>query len=176
VFTTRYAGSWPIMMVNLTLLPFAVISADSLVRAYANQRHYFLKMHVVLFPVMVASLWLATRWMGLIGAVWVVVLISLTGRFIMVFRMGKVVGVRRSDIRLIKGLGPIAIAAGGAASVSILVRNALAGIKPLFSLAICAACYGLVYFLLILVMKIPSPEEREIAQRYLVRFRQRASF
>ena len=87
----------------------------------------------------------------------------------MAFRMGRIVGVRRSDIGLIKGLVPIAIAAGGAAAVSLLVRNALTGIKPLFSLVICAACYGLVYFLLILVMKIPLPDEREVVQRYLAR-------
>ncbi len=167
LFTTRYAASWPIMMVNLTLLPFAVISSDPLVRAYANQRHYFLKMHLVLFPVMVASLWFATKWLGLIGAVWVVVLISLAGRFIMAVRMGRVIGVRRSDIGLIKALVPVAIAAAGAAAVSLLVRNALTGIKPLFSLAICAACYGVAYFLLILIMKVPDQDEVEFVRRRL---------
>jgi O-antigen/teichoic acid export membrane protein len=165
LFTTRYAASWPIMMVNLTLLPFAVVSSDSLVRAYAGQRHYFLKMHVVLFPVMVISLWLATNWLGLIGAVWVVVMVSLAGRFIMAFRMGRIVGVQRSDVALLKGPGLIAIAAVIAAAVSLPLRNALTGVKPLFSLAICAGCYGLVYLLSILVLKIPDTDEWEFVHR-----------
>jgi O-antigen/teichoic acid export membrane protein len=171
LFTARYAASWPIMMVNLTLLPFAIVSADSLARAYAGQRHYLLKIHLMLFPVMVISLWFATNWLGLIGAIWVVVISSLAGRFIMALRMGRVIGVRRSDIVLLKGPGLIAIAAGVAAAVCLPVRNALTTLKPAFSLAICAVCYGLVYFFLIVLMKIPAPDEWEFAQRYFARLR-----
>ena len=41
LFTNRYAESWPVFAVNLTLLPLNILMLDAIFRAYASQRFFF---------------------------------------------------------------------------------------------------------------------------------------
>lgn len=171
MFTTRYLDSWPIFAINLTMLPLSILILDPIVRAYAGQRHFIVKLHATLLVVLLAALWFATQRFGLVGAIASVVAVNFIGRLATAIKMARVVGVERGDVWLLKDVGKIALATLMAAAVTWLVRGALAGVKPFFVLAACGALFSLVYVAAILLLGVPTFEERDAVRRRFARVR-----
>ena len=67
LFTARFADSWPIFAVNLTLLPLGIVLLDPLYRAFERERYFLLRLRLVLAAVLIAALWLFTARAGLAG-------------------------------------------------------------------------------------------------------------
>ena len=44
LFTARFADSWPIFAINLTLLPLGIILLDPLYRAFQRERYFLLRL------------------------------------------------------------------------------------------------------------------------------------
>ncbi len=170
LFTNRYLDSWPLFAVNLIMLPFAVLLSDHIVRAYAEYRYMVLRLHAVLLALIVVLLWPATRYFGLLGAVMVVVAAGVAGRVYLAFKMGAVIGVRRSDWRLLGGVALAALAAAAAALLTAAVRPLFLSLKPLFTLIACGACFSASYLAAVLLLKIPEPEERAMVRAAIRRF------
>ena len=173
LFTTRYLESWPIFAINLTMLPLSILVLDPIVRAYAAERHFVVKLHAVLLVVLLALLWFGTGRFGLVGAIAAVIVVNFLVRLATAVRMARVVGVERGDVWLLKDVGKFALAAAAAAVATWFLRAALldAGVAPFFVLAMCGALFALVYFAIVLLLGVPTFEERDAVRRQLARVR-----
>jgi O-antigen/teichoic acid export membrane protein len=159
LFTRRYAASANIFAINLVLLPMAVLLYDPLFRAYMDQRFFLLRLRLLMSPLLALALWLGIRRFGLTGAISVVVLAVATERGITLVRMCQVLGARWSDIRLLKDVGKVAIAAAAAGGFAALARMLIWQMKPFFVLAIGGIVLALAYVATVLALRIVTPEE-----------------
>lgn len=171
LFTTRYLDSWPIFAINLTMLPLSILILDPIVRAYAGQRQFIVKLHATLLIVLLAGLWFGTQRFGLVGAIAAVVSVNFLGRLATAVRMARVVGVERGDLRLLKDVGKVALAALAAAALTWLVRAALMGARPFVVLTACGVVFSLVYLAAILLLGVLTFGERDAVRRHLARVR-----
>jgi len=160
LFTQQYAASWPIFAINLTLLPLGVFVSDPIMRAYAEHRQFLPKLYLALVALLFAALWAGTSRFGLIWAISVVVGVGIIGRFITWLKIGHILHIRWRDVRLLKDVGKIAIAAGVAGLLTAFVRSSLDGLQPLSMLVVCAAVYGLVFLAGVVLSGLPTVEER----------------
>lgn len=173
LFTPAYLPSWPIMAVNLTLLPFSIIVLDPLVRAYAEHRYFLLKIRVVMFFVLAAGLWFGVARFGLVGAVGAVVLVGVGERLALLAKFTRVLGASRRDLPFFRDVAKIAAAALAAACVAAAVRALLPGVRPFFVLAACGASFGAAYLAAILLLKVVTEDEFEMVRARVARLQRR---
>ncbi len=145
LFTARFAHSWPIFAVNLTLLPLGIVLLDPLYRAFERERHFLLRLRLILAAVLIAALWLLTARAGLLGVIAMVAAVAAVERLAMAIHFGRLLGVTALDVVLLRDIGKLAIAAVGAGAVAALVRLVLAPRGELIVLAGCGAAFALVY-------------------------------
>lgn len=166
LYTKRFVSSVPLLRMNLTLLPFMVIVQDPILRAFAEHRYYLLALRMVLVSILFTVLTTSLERIGLLGAVSLVVAISLAERIAIILKTTRVLGFGREDARELARLGPIAAISGIAATVAIGVRFFVIGQKPLIVLAVTAAAFATVYAVLLLRTGNLQADERELANRY----------
>ena len=169
LFTRQYAASWPIFAINLTLLPLSIFVSDPIMRAYAEQRKFLPKLYLALVVLLFAALWVGTSRFGLIWAISVVVGVSIIGRIATWIKIGSMLDIRLGDIKLLKDVGKVALAAVAAAIVTALVRTAVIRMSPLSMLVIGATVFGLVFLAGILLLGLPTLEERGLVKKQLSR-------
>ncbi len=145
LFTARFADSWPIFAINLTLLPLGMVLLDPLYRAYQRERYFLLRLRLLLAAALVLTLWLFTARLGLRGVIAVVVLIAVFERIVMAIHFGRLLGVTRRDAVLLRDVGKLALAALAAGAVADVMRVLLARESALAVLAVCAVAFALVY-------------------------------
>jgi O-antigen/teichoic acid export membrane protein len=167
LFTKRYLASVPVFRINLCMLLLGILLEDPLFRAFVEQRFFLIRLRVVLLVLLVGGLWVGIARFGLMGAIGTVVLVTVTERLVVALRFGRILGVRRSDIVLLKDLGKLAVAAGLAACVAVAVRIPLQGVKPLLVLMACGTAFGIVYLGAILLAGILTGQEKEIIRQKL---------
>jgi O-antigen/teichoic acid export membrane protein len=165
LFTRRYLASVPVFRINLTLLLLGVLLLDPLFRAYAEQRFFLIRLRVVLCVLLTAGLWFGIARFGLVGAISTVVLVGVTERVVMAVRFGRILGVSRRDLVLLKDIGKLALAAAAAGLVAEGVRLLLRGAKPLVVLMVCGVVFSLVYLGAVLLAGILTPEEKDLVRR-----------
>jgi O-antigen/teichoic acid export membrane protein len=167
LFTEQYLESWPIFAVNISLIPVCVIMFDPIVRAYAAERYFLLRLRVALTALMVAVFWLWTERLGLLGMISVVVGVGIVERLAVSYRSARVVGFTARDLPLLSDVGKIALATVAAAAAAFATRMAVAGARPFWVLTACGAAFMLVYGAALLLLAVPSREERAAARRVL---------
>jgi len=172
MFTSAYAASWPIFAINLTLLPLSLLEVDAVVRAYEKHRYFLVKLQVVLSVLMVFGLWYGIAKFGLIGAITVVVAINLLLRVVLAARFSRVLGVGLRDLSLLKDVGKITVASVVAGLLCLFVRSMLIanGARPFVVLVISGAAFVAVYVPAILLLHVPTSDEREKVRRGVERF------
>lgn len=170
LFTDKYIASWPIFAINLTLLPFYVVMLDPVIRAYAEQRYFLLRLRLALVLILLVGLWFSVRHYGIIGAICVVIGINLSERLIVTYRSGKMLGVTMADIVLLRDVAKLALATIIASIVAMIVRGMLLGLKPFYLLLITGLVLMLVYCSVCLLLAVPAFEEWEIVKRKLWQF------
>ncbi|HYP26974.1 MAG TPA: oligosaccharide flippase family protein [Blastocatellia bacterium] len=171
LFTENYLASWPIFAVNLTLLPLSILVLDPILRAYAEQRYFLLRLRVGLIALLVVALWLASTYLSLVGIISVVVFASVVERVATAVRMGRIVGVTRHDYVLLKDVGKTAMASAAAGLLALAARMYMSNARPLALLISCGAVFCAVYVTLFLLSGILTREERETVRRQLGRLR-----
>ncbi len=92
LFTARFADSWPIFAVNLTLLPLGIVLLDPLYRAHERERYFVLRLRLVLALVLVVTLGLFTARLGLLGVIAVVVAMAVFERTVMAIHFAPFAG------------------------------------------------------------------------------------
>ena len=170
LFTRQYAASWPIFAINLTMLPLSIFVSDPIMRAYAEHRQFLPKLYGVLIVLLFIALWLGTSRYGLVWAISVVVGVNFIGRAATWIKIGSMLGIRLRDITLLRDVGKIAIAAAIAAVITAFVRTMILGARPFWMLVVCAAVFGVIFLAGILLLGLPSIEERSYFRRQLGRF------
>jgi O-antigen/teichoic acid export membrane protein len=173
LFTDRYLASWPIFAINLTLLPFYVIMLDPIVRAYAEQRYFLLRLRLVLICILILSLWISVRYYGLIGVISVVVGINLIEHFLVTYRSGRILGVSLADLVLLRDVGKLALATVIAALVAAFVRTMLLGLRPFYVFLGTGLVLLIVYVFVSLILAVPTTEERATVRRKWSEFQRR---
>jgi O-antigen/teichoic acid export membrane protein len=173
LFTTRFAASWPIFLINLTFIPLAIFVNDPVLRAYPEHRHFLLKLRMVLLGVLVVALQAGIVRFGMLGAISAVVLTAAVERAIITWRVARILHVRASDLGPLADVAGVAAAAAAAALVTAAVRLMLAGQGAVMVLAACAATFAAAYVAGLVLLKVPNGEETELAQRHWRRLRRR---
>jgi hypothetical protein len=168
VFTRRYLPAVPIFLINLTLLLAGILLQDPLFRAYQDQRFFLIRLRVVLCILLVGGLWFATTRFGAVGAITVVVGVGVIERIVTAIRFGRILGVTRKDIVLLKDAGKLALAAGAAGLLTAVVRLPLRGQKPLIVLIACGIVFSLAYLSGTLLAGVVTPEEKDLVRRKIV--------
>ena len=171
LFTTRYLASWPIFLVNLTLIPslFLATAYDPILRAYPEHFGFLLKARIVLVVALFGGLVWATGRFGPIGAIATVVTVSLTDRLVVGMKVIRILDVTAADWVLLKDVGRILIAAAAAALIALGTRTATAAAIPFITLAATGLTFGLAYAAALAGLKILSREEAILIERQLER-------
>ena len=174
MFTSAYAASWPIFAINLTLLPISLLEVDAVARAYERHRFFLLKLQIVLSVVMVFALWYGISRFGLVGAISVVVGINLILRVTLAARFGRVLGVNLRDLLLLKDVGKVTVASAVAGLLCLLMHSLLMarGTRPLIVLMVCCTAFSAVYLPAILLLGVPTSDEREKVRHGVERLQQ----
>ena len=171
MYTKRFLASWPIFLVNITLIPFMIIVQDPILRAYAQYRYYLLALRIVLLGVLLAGLTWGIRELGLIGAISVVIVISLIERFVIATKVARVLEFKRQDLGMLRDLIPIAGAATAAALPALALRWLLVGRPAAVTVLSCGALFGLTYIALVYRFRILDAEERAMVRGRWLRLR-----
>jgi len=174
MFTAAYVKSWPIFAINLTLLPLALLEFDAVVRSYQERRFFILKLRVALFVLGILGLWFGIFYFGLVGAIGVVVAINFIERVAIAIKFNSILGITRRDLMLLKDVAKLGVAAFSAGLVTLLVHSFITAAQPLVILLVCGLIFALVYITAILVLRVPTSEERLGLRHGIERLYQRA--
>jgi O-antigen/teichoic acid export membrane protein len=184
LFTTRYLASWPIFAINLAQIPLSVLTSayDPVLRAYAEERYFLLRVRMVMMIFLALALWYGTASYGLIGAVTIVLTASIIERIILSVKVGHLLGVQWRDWGLFKDVGKILIATVMASCLTLVARRLMAGSNLFVLLTVCGAIFSMCYALGLLLLGLLTTQERELIRQrsaslrhYLVRRRAQAS-
>jgi O-antigen/teichoic acid export membrane protein len=156
LFTARFADSWPIFAVNLTLLPLGIVLLDPLYRAFQRERYFLLRLRLALAAILILTLVLFTARIGVLGVIGVVVVIAATERAVMAVHFGRLLGVTARDVVLLRDVGKLGVAAQAAGVGAELVRWFLVRESPLAVLVASGAVFAGIY-LTIVVRWLPVP-------------------
>jgi hypothetical protein len=151
------------------MLPLSIFVSDPIMRAFAEQRQFLPKLYAALVALLFIALWLGTGRYGLIWAISVVVSVNIIGRTATWIKIGSILGIRLRDITLLKDVGKIAIAAATAAVITAFVRTVIHGLGAFGMLVVCATVFGVIFLAGILMLGLPTIEERSYFKRQLSR-------
>lgn len=167
MFTPAYLESWPIFAINLLLLPLSLIEVDAVARAYQRYRFFLLKLQIALSVLMVFALWYAISHFGLIGAVSVVVLVNFVLRVVLAAKFVRVLGVKLGDLMLFKDVGKLMLASTIGGIGALIVRSVMVseGARPFSVLLVCGSAFALIYLTTMVLMRVPTGDERDKARR-----------
>jgi O-antigen/teichoic acid export membrane protein len=162
LFTTRYVDSIPIFAINLTLIPLSILLVDPIIRAYAQHRHFVLKLQVILLGLLAVALWFGVERFGPIGAIIIVVTFNGLLRVVLLIKVIRILGMQAHDIVLFSDLAKIGVAAVSAGAATLAARSFNAGGSPLTTLFVCAVVFAMAYGIAILVLRVPTTKERDV--------------
>ena len=171
LFTPRYSQSWPIFAINLTFIPslFLATAYDPILRAYPEHFGFLLKVRAVLAVILFTGLIWATGRFGLLGAISVVVAVSMTERMVVGFKVTRILELTASDWVLVKDVGWVLLAAVAAALVAVVTRAAMVPTSPLAMLMTTGVVFVLAYAAALTRLSILAPEELKFIDRQLER-------
>jgi O-antigen/teichoic acid export membrane protein len=175
LFTRRYLGSWPIFAVNLVLIPLAIVSSasDPVIRAYSEHRYFVLRIRTFLVVLLVAGLWIFAPRFGMVGAITVMASISVLESVIIASKVVKILGVRASDLRFLKDVAKIAVAACVAGAVALVVRALIIEMVPFVILTVCGTVFSITYVALVLLLGTLTEDELGFVRQVPVRLQQK---
>lgn len=109
LFTRDYLASVPIMLINLTLLPFNILVIDPMVRAYKELGKTLMTMRVFVLIGLIAALYFGIQSFDMSGMIAIVVVVSVLETLVISTILAGKLGVKLSDWRLFKNVGKIAL-------------------------------------------------------------------
>ncbi len=161
MFTDAYISSWPIFMINLTMIPLSIIASayDPILRAYPEFRYIVLRIRLVLLIASLAVLWSATERLGLIGVITLVVLVNGLERLLIGRLAIRIVGVRWHDLVLLKDVGKLAGAAVLASITVVPVRWLFGTSEPIVVLGLSTLGYATGFLAAVLMLRVTTRDE-----------------
>jgi O-antigen/teichoic acid export membrane protein/GT2 family glycosyltransferase/2-polyprenyl-3-methyl-5-hydroxy-6-metoxy-1,4-benzoquinol methylase len=171
LFTAQYESSWLIFTINLTMIPLGLLASacDPVIRAYAEHRFFMIRVRAVVIGALSIALWFGTRRFGLVGAITVVVLFNLIERCVIAAKVGRILGITRRDIGLLKDVCRMAVAAFVAGAAAWSLRSYVIDNRPLVVLTLCGITFFLIYVVSLLLLGVLTSEERSFIERWISR-------
>lgn len=164
LFTRAYAASAPLFAVWTISMLFAAIMTDSILRVHADTR-FLIFINVVRLSVVAAAIGLFLHAFGLMGAVLVTLLSTMTAKTVGILRVRKLMGCSLAQVLPWKGLGTI-VAITGVAMLPPLLLKTLLTLPLLPSLLVSSLLFGLGYLSLMWYCgPLTVSERRMVAQR-----------
>lgn len=120
LFTKNYLASVPIFEINLLLLPMSIFITDAIFRAYEDLGRILLILRGFILAGLVAALYFGIQNFDLRGMIAIVVVATFVDKIIGAFIAWRRLGVKFSDIYLLKSVGLTAIAAVAAGVITYL--------------------------------------------------------
>lgn len=169
LFTDQYIAAWPIFLINMSLIPFSIptIPCDAVIRAHAEHRFFLVKLRLLSTTLLLAGLWLTLDRFGLVGAISVVVLVNFFERVTTTVKAARILRITRAELALFGDALRIVAASLAAALVAYLARTALAPEGALATVVLSFGVLTAAYLALLLALKVPSDDERQMARRLL---------
>ena len=109
LFTANFAESVPIFLINISLLPFSVFIADPIARAFESIGRYIFKVRIFIVMALLLTLYYGIKNFDLKGIALIVVAAALIDRAASTVKIWKTLGIKASDLRLLKNVGKIAL-------------------------------------------------------------------
>lgn len=109
LFTRNYLASVPIMLINLTLLPFDVWVIDPMVRAYKELGKVLIISRVFITIMLIAALYLGIQYLDLRGIIAIVVVNNILEKIIVGSILSGKLGIKWKDWRLLRNIGRTAV-------------------------------------------------------------------
>ena len=125
LFTDKFAASANLLRINVLLMPFYVVTLDSIVRAYPDLGRFILQLRIVMLPFLVGALWFGINYLDLAGMVAIVIVINIVEKSITAARVWRKLGMRLTDLHLFKNTAKIAVAAAIAGTITFFVQQTL---------------------------------------------------
>lgn len=166
LFTSRYAGSWPIFAVNISIVLLIPVLLDPIIRAYPEYMPFLAKMRTVVFLTMLLALWLCTGRLGPIAAITIAVASNFIERGTTALYYGRAIGMRWRDLAAYRDTAKIAAATAVGGIVAAVVRQAILGSKPIVVLLSCGVAFLVSYLVSLVLLRVPNSEEWLLVQRY----------
>lgn len=158
LFTKQYVDSWPIFAVTLTFWPFGILVLDPVTRAH-SERYLLLGVRLSIFAMLVLVLWKYSLALGLVGIIATLILANIAGWCVAAWRMARLLHAERRDLALFADVGRIAVVAGVAALVTMLVRQLVQPTAAWRELLLDAPVYAIVYVVGILLARVLRRDE-----------------
>jgi hypothetical protein len=114
------------------------------------------------------SLW--THQFGLLGVISLVVAAGVLERALAAIHFGRLLGVTRRDVFLLRDLGKLGLASLFAALVAAASRPRLGSATPLPVLVISGALFAGVYLAVVHIQRVLSPDERDRVRIAVARY------
>jgi O-antigen/teichoic acid export membrane protein len=177
LFTQKYSASWPIFAVNLSLIPLSIVApvCDAVFRACPEELPFFIRARTALAVPLLAGLWIATARFSLVGAVAVVVGVTLLERLVLAARAAHVLGLSWRDLGRFGDAARLAGAAGVAGVATHIARGILQAnglTAPLALWIICTAVFTVLCVGAVFLFRVPTPEERNAVRQWLTHLQQ----
>jgi glycosyltransferase involved in cell wall biosynthesis len=173
LFTEQYLASYPIFAINITLIPLAIVTSacDPVMRAYAEHRYFLLKTRVLLLTLLIGALWFVTGHYGMVGTIATAIGVNLIERAVTLAKVGRVLHVRRQDLRLLKDIGKLTLATVAASAMAVLVRASMQGAGTLMRLFVCGVALSAAYLASMHLLGVLTDAERRAAREKLSHLR-----
>ncbi|MDQ3132076.1 MAG: oligosaccharide flippase family protein [Acidobacteriota bacterium] len=121
LFTTDYLASVPILIVNLTLLPFGILITDPIVRAYKELGRFLLVLRIFILAALIAVLYFGLESLDMLGMITIAVVAILIEKAIAETVIVRKLGFGRKDFHLLKNVGKTAVISLAAGVVTYFV-------------------------------------------------------
>jgi O-antigen/teichoic acid export membrane protein len=173
LFTDQYLASYPIFAINITLIPLAIITSacDPVMRAYAEHRFFLLKARVLLLVLLIGALWFVTGHYGMVGTIATAIGVNVIERAVTLAKVGRVLHVRRHDLRRLRDIGKLALAAVVASLMALLARAYLPTTNVFMRLLVCGAVLSATYLTILLLLGVLTDAERQAIRERIGRLR-----
>jgi O-antigen/teichoic acid export membrane protein len=165
LYTRRYAASRSIFLINLLALPITLLPLDAVVRAFAEHRMFLLWLRIGTIVVIVPSVYIATQWFGMVGAIVPVILTMMAERILLTWRISHTLRVSRHHLPLFHDVGKIAGVSIVAGVFTEIVRRMLAGGHPWPVFAATGVVFGAAFAAGLLLAGVPTADEKALMRR-----------
>ncbi len=120
LFTKNYAASIPIFEINILLLPLSIFITDAIFRAYENLGRVLLVLRLFILAALVATLYFGIQYLDLRGMITIVVAAFFVDKFVSTSIAWRKLGVKWSDLHLLKPVGKTALASAIAGAMTFI--------------------------------------------------------
>ena len=167
LFTAQYLSSWPIFLINLTMIPIAIVTTanDAIMRAHAEHRFFLVGLRFFLIPLLVLTLWFLSAQFALVGVIAAVIGISLIEASATGMKVIRILRVSAGDFFLLKDVFKVGAAAVCAGLTVALLKGLMAGAGNLILLVGCGLSFSLVYLTLVLLAGVVTESDRALIAR-----------